>query len=125
MANSVNPDQTSPIGAVCSGSTLFAYILNSSVKLGNYLQQTILADDIFRCIFGGLRVKTNVYASNMFSLSAQSLHAKKAFHLHFGPFLLYFSLLLLPTMHLTSDELRNLKKNAQSTAFKDKGRKLL
>ena len=26
MANSVNPDQTAPIGAVCSGSTLFACI---------------------------------------------------------------------------------------------------
>ena len=39
------------IGAVCSGSTLFASILNLSVMLGNYLQQTITADDIFRCIF--------------------------------------------------------------------------
>ena len=47
MANSVNPDQTAPIGAVCSGSTLFAYILNSSVILDNYLQQTTLADNIF------------------------------------------------------------------------------
>ena len=28
MANSVDPDQTAPIGAVCSGSTLFASILN-------------------------------------------------------------------------------------------------
>ena len=27
MANSVDPDQTAPIGAVCSGSTLFASIL--------------------------------------------------------------------------------------------------
>ena len=27
MANSVNPDKTAPIGAVCSGSTLFASIL--------------------------------------------------------------------------------------------------
>ena len=35
MANSVDPDQTAPIGAVCSGSTLFASILNSSVMLGN------------------------------------------------------------------------------------------
>ena len=26
MANSVDPDQTAPIGAVCSGSTLFASI---------------------------------------------------------------------------------------------------
>ena len=51
MVNSVDPDQTAPIGAVCSGSTLFASILNSSVMLGNYLQQTTSTDDIFRCIF--------------------------------------------------------------------------
>ena len=51
MANSVNPDQTAPIGAVCSGSTLFASILNMSVMLGSYLQQTTSSDDIFRCIF--------------------------------------------------------------------------
>ena len=51
MANSVNPDQTAPIGAICSGSMLFASILNLSVMLGNYLQQTIIADDISRCIF--------------------------------------------------------------------------
>ena len=60
MANSVDPDQTSSIGAVCSGSTLFASILNLSVMLGNYLQQTTSADDIFRCIFflGALRVNS-------------------------------------------------------------------
>ena len=51
MAYSVNPDQTAPTGAVCSGSTLFASILNSSVMLGNYLQQATSADDIFRYIF--------------------------------------------------------------------------
>ena len=51
MANSVDPDQTAPIGAVCSGSMLFVSILNSSVMLGNYLQQTTPADDIFRFIF--------------------------------------------------------------------------
>ena len=50
MANSVDPDQTA-IGSVCSGSMLFDSILNSSVMLGNYLQQTTSADDIFRCIF--------------------------------------------------------------------------
>ena len=56
MANSVDPDQTAPI---CSRSTLFASILNLSVMLGNYLQQTTSADNIFRCIFflGALRVK--------------------------------------------------------------------
>ena len=51
MAKSVDPDQTAPIGAVCSGSTLFASIINSSVMLGNYLQETTSADYIFRCIF--------------------------------------------------------------------------
>ena len=58
MANSVDPDQTAPFGAVCSGSTLFASILYLSVMLGKYLQQTTSADDIFRCIFflGALRV---------------------------------------------------------------------
>ena len=56
MANSVDPDQTAPIGAVCSGSMLFASILNSSV---------IAADDISRQHFqmhfflgALLRVKT-------------------------------------------------------------------
>ena len=58
MSNSVDPDQTAPIGAVCSGSTLFASIFDSSVMLGNYLQQNTSADNIFRCIFflGALRV---------------------------------------------------------------------
>ena len=50
MANSVDRDQTAPIGAVCSGFTLFASILKL-VMLGNYLQQMTSADDIFRCIF--------------------------------------------------------------------------
>ena len=65
MANSVDQDQTAPIGAVCSGSTLFASILNLSVLLGNYLQQTTSADDIFRCIIflGALRVKHDTVSS--------------------------------------------------------------
>ena len=50
MANSVDPDQTA-IGAVCSRSSLFASIFNSLVILGNYLQQTTSAEDIFRYIF--------------------------------------------------------------------------
>ena len=45
------PRSNCSIGAVCSGSILFASILNSSVMLGNYLHQTTTADDIFRCIF--------------------------------------------------------------------------
>ena len=57
MANSVDSDQTAPIGAVCSESTLFASTLNSSVMLCNYLKQTISADDIFRCIFFSWRIK--------------------------------------------------------------------
>ena len=42
MANSVDPDQTAPMGAVCSGSTLFASILNLSVR------QFFAADDFSR-----------------------------------------------------------------------------
>ena len=56
MANSMEPDQTAPIGAVCSGSTLFASILNSLVILGSYLQQTTSADDAF--FLGALRVNS-------------------------------------------------------------------
>ena len=58
MANSVGPDQTAPIGAVCSGSTLFASKLHLSLMLGNFcsrrLQQTTFSDAFF---LGALRVK--------------------------------------------------------------------
>ena len=47
MANSVDPEQTAPIKAVCSGSTLFFSILNLSVMLGNNLQQTTFSDAFF------------------------------------------------------------------------------
>ena len=59
MANSMDPNQTAPLGTVCSGSTLFASILNSSVMLGNYLLQITSADNIFQMHFflGALRVK--------------------------------------------------------------------
>ena len=46
-------EQTAPIVAVCSGSTLFASMLNSSVMLGNYLQQTTSADDYLDAFFLG------------------------------------------------------------------------
>ena len=44
------PEPRSRFGT-CSWSTLFDSILNSSVILGNYLQQKTSADNIFRCIF--------------------------------------------------------------------------
>ena len=44
MAKSVDPDQTAPIGAVCSGSTLFASIL----KLVCNVRQLFAADDFSR-----------------------------------------------------------------------------
>ena len=70
MASSVDPDQTAPVGAVCSGSTLFASIFNLSVMLGNCLQQTTSADNIFRCIFflGPLRVKGQYHWSVLMGL---------------------------------------------------------
>ena len=60
MANTVDPDQTAPIGAVCSGFTLFASILNSPVMLDNFFA----ADDFSRRHFqmhfflGALRVSS-------------------------------------------------------------------
>ena len=45
--------KTAPVGAVCSGSTLSASILKSSVMLGNYLQQKTFSDAFF---LGALRV---------------------------------------------------------------------
>ena len=44
MANTVDPDQTAPIGAVCSGSTLFAFILKFASNVG----QLFAADDFSR-----------------------------------------------------------------------------
>ena len=55
MANIVDPDQTAPIGAVCSGFKLFASILNLSVMLGIYLQQTTFQ---MYCFLGALRVNS-------------------------------------------------------------------
>ena len=51
MTNSMDPDQTAPIGAVCTGSMLFSSILNLSVMLGNYLQQTTFSDGVFSWCF--------------------------------------------------------------------------
>ena len=62
MAKCVDPDQTAPIGAVCSGSTLFVSIINLSVMLW----QLFAADDFSRRHFqmyfflGALRVKFNM-----------------------------------------------------------------
>ena len=44
MANSVGPDQTAPIGAVCSGSTLFACLL----KFASNVRQLFTTDDFSR-----------------------------------------------------------------------------
>ena len=44
MANSVNTDQTAPIGAVCSGSTLFACML----RFISNVRQLFAADDFRR-----------------------------------------------------------------------------
>ena len=65
MKNSVDPDQTAPIGAVCSESTLFASIL----KLVSNVRQLFAADDFSRSHFsdafflGALRVKSTFRGS--------------------------------------------------------------
>ena len=49
MTESVDTDQTAPIGAVCSGSTLFASKLN----------RQLFAAYIFRCIFFLVALRVN------------------------------------------------------------------
>ena len=44
MANSMDPDKTALIGAVCSGSTLFACIL----KFSSNVRQLFATDDFSR-----------------------------------------------------------------------------
>ena len=58
MTNSVDPDQTAPIGAVCSRSKLFASILNLSVNCwaiicSRRLQQTPFSGAFFSWRFKG------------------------------------------------------------------------
>ena len=47
MTNSLDPDQTAPIGAVRSGSTLFA----STLKFVSNVRQFVAADDFSRSHF--------------------------------------------------------------------------
>ena len=66
----VDPNQTAPIEAVCCGSVLFVSIFNLSVMLGNYLQKTTSADDIFRCIFSWrLKGKNSMTFQDIYSLA--------------------------------------------------------
>ena len=66
MANSMDPDQTASIGAVCSWSMLFASILDSSVILGSYLQQMTSADDISDAfLLGALRFKLECHGESL------------------------------------------------------------
>ena len=51
MANSVDPDQTAPLGAVWSGSTLLVSMLKLVLDVSIYMQQMSSADDTFKCIF--------------------------------------------------------------------------
>ena len=71
MANSVDPNQTAPIGAVCSGLTLFSSMFDLSVMLGNHLQQTTSADVIFQMhsFLGALRVNSRHDKRNLPLLS--------------------------------------------------------
>ena len=54
MANSVDPDQTAPIGAVCSGSTLIGAVCSGStlfaslLKFASYVGQLFAAVDFSR-----------------------------------------------------------------------------
>ena len=86
MANSVEPDQTVPMGAVCSWSIQFASI----VMQGKYLQQTTSADDIFRCIFtwrfkGNLSLQRNWLGNTKKRITTTNSHFFFMFLRHTSP----------------------------------------
>ena len=64
MANNVDSDQTAPIGAVCSGSMLFASILYSSVMLGNNLQQTTSAVRVARFFISASETEQYIWCNS-------------------------------------------------------------
>ena len=70
MSNNVDPEQIAPLGAVCSRSMLFVSILNLSVILGNYLQHTTSAGDIFRYIFF-LALKSTLYNTSPYNMDLE------------------------------------------------------
>ena len=86
MANSVDPDQTVPIGAVCSGFTLFASILNKSVMLGNHLpssrrlQQTTFSDAFFSWRLKGQMYYLQLNFAEHISGSAKIILLRTAFN---------------------------------------------
>ena len=59
---------------------LFASILNSSVMLGNYLQQTTSADNIFRCIFFLAALRAKIPNTFLFLFSNKMLLFKAGIH---------------------------------------------
>ena len=87
MANSVDPDQTAP-RAVCSGSTLFAFILNLSVMFRGNVRQFFAADDFSRLHFqihfflGALRVNLSL---DVHISAYHSLHSILSGLLHYLP----------------------------------------
>ena len=50
MANSVESDQTAPIGAVCSSSTLFAFLRVKNIFPSDSLQQTWVGPLFMSCV---------------------------------------------------------------------------
>ena len=112
MPNSVDPDQTAPIGAVCSGSTLFASVLNSSVIIGKYLQQTTFSDAFF---LGASRVQYHWIQTHNSLKYAQGLHRLEKYLNLEGFF--EKSLKMKSAMKSTGKSLKSLEKSLNSTIF--------
>ena len=66
MTNSVDPDQTAPIGAVCSWSTLFASILKFVMNVWQLFATEDFSRRNLQIIFAGIsRVKILTYPISM------------------------------------------------------------
>ena len=88
MANIVDPDQTAPIGTVCSGSTLFASYMSSMFwvhavcfypELVSDVMQLLAADDFSRRHF---QMHFFLGALRPYSVCASSEGSGKTMHLN-------------------------------------------
>ena len=78
MANSVDLDQTAPIGAVCSGSTLFASILSAIIFILSSLFSSRAV--LFASLFG-LMLYVSVNSYGHVRDSERSVHLTTLFFL--------------------------------------------
>ena len=92
--NSVDPDQTAPVGAFWSGSTLLASILKLGDIVSRYMQWMSLADNIFRSFFSGA-LRVHLGYTDVLTLTMANIF----YVLHSGLYPINFNIQLLACIY--------------------------